>query len=301
MSTQGTIKRYTLIIQKVATGFAPSFTQLQEYLQDHGFEISHRTLQRDIDQIRTEYNIKLEYNRTKNGYIMEESDMVPSGTLLRFLEMLGTAELFNESIKNSSRLLEYISFEDQGNLKGIDNLRLLLPAIINHRIIEYTHVSFETDKKTKYTVKPYLLKEYQNRWYIFGTINNTNEFRTFGLDRIEELVIKTNTFKPIKDCKPKSFFNDVIGLYYSDYETEDVILKVHNVQLKYLKALPLHHSQIIKEEHEGYALISYHLKPNYEFKQKIMMMGERASIIKPKWLATEIKNQLKAMLKQYGN
>jgi len=287
MSTQGTIKRYTLIIQKVATGFAPSFAQLQEYLQDHGFEISHRTLQRDIDQIRTEYNIKLEYNRTKNGYIMEESDIAPSGTLLRFLEMLGTAELFNESIKNSSRLLEYISFEDQGNLKGIDNLRLLLPAILNHRIIEYT-------------VKPYLLKEYQNRWYIFGTINNTNEFRTFGLDRIEELVIKTNTFKPIKDCKPKSFFNDVIGLYYSDYETEEVILKVHHVQLKYLKALPLHHSQIIKEEHKDYALISYHLKPNYEFKQKIMMMGERACITKPKWLATEIKNQLKAILNQYG-
>src|SRR5690606_40629522 len=45
-------------------------------------------------------------------------------------------------------------------------------------------------------LNPYLLKEYQNRWYLVGTIKPTDEFRTFGIDRISNLVVSETTFKP---------------------------------------------------------------------------------------------------------
>jgi hypothetical protein len=107
------------------------------------------------------------------------------------------------------------------------------------------------------------------------------------------------SFKPIKDLDPKSFFEDVVGLVYSDYDTEEVVLKVSAVQAKYLKALPLHKSQYVVSENETESHIRFIIKPNFEFMQRILMMAERATIIKPKWFADEIKQVLKQTLKNY--
>jgi|LakMenE18May11ns_1017448.scaffolds.fasta_scaffold9934814_3 predicted DNA-binding transcriptional regulator YafY len=299
MSTQGTIKRYTLIIQKTSGPYHPTFKEILDHLEDQGFNISPRTLQRDIDQIRNEFQIEINYNRLRNTYSISEEDGMPTETLVRFLEVLGTAELFSESLKEGNDLLNFVSFEDQGNLKGIEFLKTIIAAVRNKRKIEVNHVNFESGKRTLYIISPYLLKEYQSRWYVFGTINNTNTFRTFGLDRIESLKIMKESFKPIKDLDPKSFFEDVVGLVYSDYDTEEVVLKVSAVQAKYLKALPLHKSQYVVSENETESHIRFIIKPNFEFMQRILMMAERATIIKPKWFADEIKQVLKQTLKNY--
>lgn len=300
MSTQGTIKRFTLIIQKTTGDYHPSFQELKDYLNEHGFEISPRTLQRDMEQIRNEFGIEIKYNRGKNGYSIIEEEGVPTDTLVRFLEILGTAELFSENLRDGKELLNFISFEDQGSFKGIENLRLFITAIKNKRKLEFYHTNFETGKRNHYLIQPYLLKEYQNRWYIFGTSGNSSTFRTFGLDRLDEISIKPETFKPIKGINPKSFFDDVIGLHYSDIKTEEVLIEVDQLQFQYIKALPLHSSQVIVSEIGDKVTIKYFLKPNYELTQKIMMMCGRATVLKPKWFANEIKAMLKEGLKKYG-
>lgn len=300
MSTQGTIKRFTLLIQKISYGANPSFKDLKEYLEEHGFSISPRTLQRDIEQIRNEFGIEISYSRIKNGYTLAEEDGMPPASLVRFLEILGTAELLNENMKDGNELLQYISFEAQGNLKGIENLGLILPAIHKRRKIEFIHENYETGIRKKYALQPYLLREYLNRWYVFGTIGNSNTFRTFGIDRIENLVIKAETFRPIKGLNAASFFEDLVGLNYSESDVEEVLLKTDSVQAKYLKSLPIHSSQTIKSEQGNEVVIRLFIKPNYEFKQRILMLLDRVQVIKPKWLVDEIKKDIKKMLNKYG-
>ncbi|MCY7311266.1 MAG: hypothetical protein LH619_10850, partial [Chitinophagaceae bacterium] len=73
MSTQGTIKRYILIVEKIASARFPSFLVLKNYLSDHGFEISERTLQRNIEQIRYEFGIEIKYDRMQNGYFIDKA------------------------------------------------------------------------------------------------------------------------------------------------------------------------------------------------------------------------------------
>ena len=55
MSRQGTIKRYTLIIEKLERNHFPAFEDLKLMMIEEGFSISVRTLQRDIEQIRNEF------------------------------------------------------------------------------------------------------------------------------------------------------------------------------------------------------------------------------------------------------
>ncbi len=147
MSTQGTIKRYTLIIQKVSGAFEPNFKEIQSFIEDQGFSISPRTLQRDIEQIRNEFGIDIIYNRSKNTYSLSKNSATEtSDTLIRFLEILGTAEMLSEGIKSGKDILDFISFENQGNLKGIGYLGLLIAAIQNKRKVELTHYNYETNQ-----------------------------------------------------------------------------------------------------------------------------------------------------------
>jgi len=299
MSKHGTIRRYTLIIEKIGRNQYPSFDTIKDYLFEHGFEDSARTIQRDIEQIRFEFGIEIKYNRTRNGYFIDTETSINIDSFLRFLEIVNTAELLTESLKESKDTLNHISFESHGDLRGIENLKPLLFAIKNHRKILFSHENFDTGKQRKYSVKPYLLKEYQNRWYLVGIIGKTNDFRTFGIERMLNLEVKEDTFQSKSNVNPIELFENTVGLTYSFNKLEEVLLSFTPLQGKYVKTLPLHKSQEIVEDNEKELLLKLMIIPNYEFKQKIMMLGETVKVLKPKWLSDDIKRTLKQTLKRY--
>jgi predicted DNA-binding transcriptional regulator YafY len=299
MSAQGTIKRYILIIERIASIGFPSFQVIKAHLSDHGFEISERTLQRNIEQIRYEFGVEIKYDRTQNGYYIDKEESINYDAFIKFVEIVGTANLLTESLKEGKDAISYISFEGAGNLKGIESLKSLLFAIKNHRRILFTHENFETGKRKSYEMKPYLLKEYQSRWYIVGLIKGI-EFRTFGIDRIENIEIRTETFKPDRNLNPAKLFEDIIGLNYSSDQPEEIILSFTSLQGKYIKALPLHRSQQIIKVIKKEMLVRLMLIPNFELRQKILMMGDSVKVLRPEWLIKEIKVLLKNSLNKYG-
>lgn len=300
MSKHGTIRRYTLEIEKIRRKQFPSFQEIRDYLFDHGFEVGDRTIQRDIEQIRFEFGIEIKYNRDKNGYFIDYENSINIESFFRFLEIVNTAELLTESLNESKDALKHISFDTGGGLKGIENLKPLLKAIKDNRKITFNHFNFHTNKTRKYSVKPYLLKEYQNRWYVVGLIGNLKEFRTFGIDRIENLEVKTETFKVEEKFNPIEMFEKTIGLVYSLNTSQNVILSFTPTQGKYVKTLLLHISQKILIDNDTELRISITVIPNYELTQLILKHGDTVTVIEPEWLVTEIKENLKRTLENYN-
>ncbi|MCD6367406.1 MAG: WYL domain-containing protein [Bacteroidales bacterium] len=299
MSKHGTVKRYILEIEKINNSRYPSFEQIKYYLQDHGFEVSKRTIQRDIEQIRYEFGIEIKYNRFENGYYIDKEMSINIEAFFRFLEIVNTAELLTESLNESKHALKYISFDTKGEFTGIHHLKPLLNATRNHRKISFEHYNFHTSKIVQYLLKPYLLKEYQNRWYVVGLIEGMKEFRTFGIDRIRKLEVKPETFKVNKNLKPEKLFDNVIGLVYSLGEMERVVLSFTPVQGKYIKTLPLHHSQQILVDNDKELRIALDIISNYELTQEILKYSDTVKVLEPKWLADEIKTTLTQALQKY--
>ena len=298
MSSQGTIKRYILIVEKISTGTCPSFSDLKNYLERHGFGISGRTLQRDIEQIRIEFGVEIKYDRSRNGYLIDKNESIDLDSFLGFLDTVATADLLTESLKESKTSLRHIAFESEGNFHGAGLLKDILFAIRNKRKISFVHHNYIADTRKNYRIDPYLLKEYQNRWYVVGKVEDKH-FRTFGIDRIEDLRISTEVFKTNGKEDAASLFDNIIGLSYSEGKVEEVILSFQPVQGKYVKSLPLHRSQKIIKDDEKSLVISLDLIPNFELRQKILMMGETVKVLKPAKLAAEIKRSLANALKQY--
>ncbi|MCH8317613.1 MAG: WYL domain-containing protein [Bacteroidetes bacterium] len=299
MSLHGTIRRYTLIIEKINRKQYPSFVTIKDYLFEQGFEVSARTIQRDIEQIRFDFGLEIQYDRYRNGYFIDIDNSINIESFFRFLEIVNTAELLTESLLESKDTLKHISFDTGGGLKGIENLKPLLRAIKDKRKITFNHFNFHTNKTRKYTLKPYLLREYQNRWYVIGVIGGLNEFRTFGIERIENLTVQSETFTPDKNLNPMEIFENTIGVVYSLNEQQRVILSFTPTQGKYIKTLPLHKSQQELIDDETEYRISLDIIPNYEFTQRILMHGDTVKVIEPEWLVEEIKENLKRTLKKY--
>lgn len=298
MSKQGTIRRYYLEIEKIREEKFPSFKEIKDYLHSQGFELSDRTIQRDIEQIRIEFDIEISYDRNKNGYYIDYEKSINAESFFRFLEIVNTAEILTESLYECKNSLRYILFDAGGGLKGIENLNPLLKAIKDNRIISFNHFNFQTETIKTHTLKPYLLKEYQNRWYVVGLIDDV-DFRTFGIDRIEDLEIKTETFKRNNKLNPIELFNNTIGLVYSYNSIQNVILSFTPTQGKYIKTLPLHASQKTLIDNETELRISIEVIPNYELTQTILKFGNTVRVVEPEWLVNEIRESLFSTLSKY--
>ena len=316
MSLHGTIKRYILELELIKPRRYPSFNDIKAFLFENGFEISNRTLQRDFEYIRYEFGVEIKYDRKHRGYYIDESSSVDLDLFFRFLSLAKTAELVRESLSNPKKITGYVLLDRNADFKGAGYIKPLLRAIKEHRKVKFFHYNYHAGKYRRYTLKPYLLREYQNRWYVVGKIAGMHTYWHFGLDRMQDLEVLPQTFEPDPDFRPAEIYDRIIGVsYHSDRKPEKVVLEFTQNQGEYIKTLPLHPSQVILEDYkstnpsfdDGKTLkdekdnlyVALYVIPNYELQQAILQHGEKVKVLEPQWLAEEIKIRLRKALGRY--
>ena len=73
------------------------------------------------------------------------------------------------------------------------------------------------------------------------------------------------------------------------------------IQGKYVKTLPWHASQKILIDDDTESRVSLRVIPNFELTQEILKHGASVKVIKPDWLAQEVRSVLEEALKRYRN
>lgn len=289
-----------LLIQHVYDAHYPTKEEIIYFLLSKDMKVSSRTLDRYFANIRADFGIEITYNATEKGYFIDEEKSVKVDSFFKFLEIVQVADVFAKSLKDSSKILEYVSFDDSKNFKGIDNLRTILLAIKQEKEINFSHENFERDTNKQYTITPLILKEYLNRWYVIGAVKDG--IRTFGIDRIHNLELGKVSKKKKEDYTERlEKFKHTIGLTYGEGDPEKISLLVAELHVKYLKSLPLHESQVIhpinqQQKHQ----VDFYIYPNYEFKTQILKIGYEVEVLSPKYLRDEIVQMLKSTLKNYN-
>lgn len=300
MSFQAKLKRFLLIIEKTKSkAYYPTAQEIIDFMEEHGIPCSMRTFERDKDQLRNEFDMDIRFVDAYQGYHFFPENSTDVNTFLQILMTAVSSETYLEGFKDYKSVSDFIHVEaNHVELHGIHYLNNLLQATKNQRIIEFNHLNFWTKQQTHYKVCPYLLKEYQNRWYVVGTINNTDTIRTFGIDRIQDLEVKPLSFEFDKSLAIKQRFDNIIGVTYSEAQLEEVQLEFTEFQAKYIQTKRLHHSQKIEKQGDK-IIVSLYLIPNHELKQRILMYGANVKVLKPTWLKEQIIEELKSTLTSY--
>ena len=300
MTKASSLYRWYLIINKVKReNVFPSKDELKEYLELHDFRTSLRTIDRDLAEIRNEFGIEVRWDANRRGYYIDREESWNYEGMLRLLEVCVTGDLLMQTIGEGKEALRYVLFDSSGELKGIELMGPLLQAIKLHRYITFDYAKFRGGTTEGLTMEPYALKEYQGRWYVVGTIRESDKVYVFGLDRIEKLVVLVKPFIPSKKIDPAREFDEIIGVTRLDEDREEVILSFTPLQGNYIKTFPWHQSQEVLEDNEKELRIRIDVIPNFELTQRILMQGSSVEVIEPEWLREEIKENLQKAVQKY--
>lgn len=299
MTRRDSIARYSLIINKLrrhSANFEEIFDSLKRELDLQGcdFTISKRTFQRDLDDIRSLYNIEIQYDFSRKVYYIDYDEQPDVNT--RMLEAFDTFNALNLSY----RLSNHIHFEKR-RPQGTENLNGLLHAIRNQVQIKFVYRKFWEDNITNREVEPYAVKEFRNRWYVLARDLNDNQVKSFALDRLSELDITKKKFQFPADFNVNNHYRYCFGIISpNDEKPQEVVLSFNAFQGKYIKSLPLHESQQVLIDNDQELRIQLTLFITHDFFMELLSYGANLKVLKPARLVNDIKKSLQASLSNYS-
>lgn len=195
---------------------------------------------------------------------------------------------------------QIISFDANQYLKGIEHLSVLYNAISFRTVLDITYQDFKSNKPYHIILHPYYLKQYNNRWFLFGLNEfNSNPHWNLALDRIEEIEPTPGKYKADKTNWEK-YFDDVIGVTVPEEAlVENIVLRFTGDTGKYIYNKPLHGSQKAKWLGSLVLEVTMNLKINYELERLILSYTGNVEILKPTSLFDRIKNKLSLAMECY--
>lgn len=195
-----------------------------------------------------------------------------------------------------------IEFDQNNFLKGLEFITPIYNSILYKKAINIEYKSFKQDISQSIIFHPYFLKQYNNRWYVFGKNDASQFIMNLALDRITAIEESKKTYIPNKSIDFNEYFEDIIGVTLNNEgKVEEVVIKVSNELLPYIKTKPIHGSQKLKEQGSTHALISLDLIPNYELESLILSYGEGLEVLHPKPLRDKIKKRVELIFSNYKN
>ncbi len=193
-----------------------------------------------------------------------------------------------------------ISFDANIYLKGIGYIGELFNAILYKKVLNIQYKSFKADATHEFEIHPYYLKQYNNRWFLFGYNSTVNLLSNLALDRIECIEELQKDYIENTGIDFQEYFEDIIGVSRSEND-EPIELKLHfsPEQAPYILTKPIHGSQKKKKFDENGLLITIDVIPNYELEKLILSFGESVEVISPESFRNQISNKLRIALNKY--
>ena len=299
MSKHETLLRHQKIMSKLKTNKEATFEEMSDYLKnqsdllEYDLVISQRTFQRDLIEIRSLYNVDIQFDRSRKVYFIEEDENPDLNN--RMMEAFD----FISAVKMSEDLTQFIYFEKR-KPQGTHHFYGLLHAVRNRLVIDLGHQKFEFDEPTKRLVEPYGLKESKGRWYLLAKEVGKEQVKTFGLDRIVDFDITRKHFSPPAAYNANEDFKYCFGVINdSKIKPQDIILSFDTDQGKYIKSFPLHMSQSILIDNEEELRIRLFMLITHDLVMEILSYADSVTVISPKSLIKEVQQRHENAFNQY--
>lgn len=290
------ISNFLKLKPKGAT-YAEVEKHLEEKYYQEGFEgemaFSEKTFKRDRDLLFELFGIEIGFKRATMTYQFLEDGLSDSSQTI--FDNLLLVNAYRKTADQSNIML----FEKR-QASGLHNMEGIIYAIKNQKLISLNYTKFWEGIPRKRVLEPYAVKEFKNRWYLLANDSEAEKFqiKTYGFDRITNLDIHNKTFKK-EEMDVNKMFENSFGIVSSDgKKPKKIVLSFYNWQGKFIKSLPLHHSQRILIDNEQEYRIELTLVPEYDFYQELLSHAEKLTVIEPDDVRKEYLEFLKIAIKK---
>ena len=205
------------------------------------FRVSRRTIERDINELKTSLKAPVKYNRSKKCYeysgnpitlpaqwmneremaillIAERALRVFTGTSFE-KEVHPAFNKFLDPIRHNKKMMQQIRdlcksviffnpFESYGDLHK--EFSLVLDAIMLKKSISMEYRQIKNNKVQRHLVDPYFLISNANRWFVLGHCRKSREVKAFALNMIHKPRREGQSFTIPKDFNSKEYIDKIL-------------------------------------------------------------------------------------------
>ena len=253
---------------------------------DGEFSISRAPINpADVEKIKEIVGILKQFNGF--SYFEEMSELI--------------ARLENNLYRSTHQGQNYIQFESNRLLKGLEHINPLYQAILHKRALLIEYKSFKAAQAQQHIYFPYLLKEYRNRWFLVVKPKKGKLLVSMALDRIigfQELL--KEPFLEYDGIDLGQYFDDVLGITKTEKDrAQKIVLSIDKFHAPYVLTKPIHHSQQLLREDEKGIIISINVVLNFELERELLGFGEYLKVLAPQVLASRISKRLEKAKEVY--
>lgn len=286
---------------------------------DPNKKVSERTIELDLQNLKDRYSIPLAKGLknldNKKVYRYEDTDyslmqvLLADGELEQMMlqNILDTLALYDDipqykwlyiflqqrlnGVKTDGTSI--IDFDNNQDLFGMEFFDLLANAILKKTplLLHYKPYSGESSEKR---IHPYLLKQFNKRWFLVARTEGFESLSNYAIDRIESIESLNIEYIPA-DIDFAEYFENVIGVTrYKEMPIEDILIRINNKRYRYIESKALHPTQTkIRElSNDEYTVIRIRVQQNFELETLILSLGCDAEVLAPESLRTSIKNKI---------
>ena len=188
-----------------------------------------------------------------------------------------------------------VGYDENKTYTGLDWFQDLFDAIINKSVLHIQYKTF-TDKTFDWTIHPYYIKEYNNRWFLFGLNEEQHTVYNIPLDRIWD-VEQVNKEYILSDVDFETYLEDVVGVSIFPGEKEIIRLQFSAHRFPYVTTKAIHQSQRIVDVDKR--IIEITVIPNNELEALILSFGKDVEVLSPPEYRQRIQEVIRESYEHY--
>lgn len=207
---------------------------------------------------------------------------------------------FEDKLGRKKNTTPIIGYEKNPFLKGIDNLSKLYNFIVNKQVLKITYQHF-TNGEMIHIMHPYYLKQYNNRWFLFGiTENEKTALTNLPIDRIINIEPVHIAYIPNDKFDFEEYFDDVVGVSVPRTgKPESIVLKFDKIRYPYVETKPIHPSQTILDKDK--CIIQLKVFQTPELESMIFSFGDQVEVLSPASLRDKICQRIVKLKNKYNS
>ncbi len=198
-------------------------------------------------------------------------------------------------------------------LEGKNLLGELFTAISQRQVVELHFHKFDTPEIDRTViVHPYMLKEYNRRWFLIAAAEDTGKILNFALDRIGSVEMLPTHHYVEYDGDLNERFEDIVGVsLYDNRPVQTILFWVSDRSKDYVATKPIHESQKhyrnekeaeLRRRYpmlEGGAFFSIDCIENYELIRELISFREDLIVLSPDNIRDTVMERITAMYESY--
>jgi CRISPR-associated endonuclease/helicase Cas3 len=184
----------------------------------------------------------------------------------------------------------------------LQSLERLTLAWAEQRKVQVWHRSEKTGKVFEYLFSPYFIEPYAvgQTTHVIGFSTPPDKLRTLKIERIERVELTRDSYEIPTNFDPRDLLADAWGIWYTDNEPVNVVLRFHPRVAQRVKETRWHRSEQERELPDGSIEWRAKIAEVQEMIPWLRGWGADVEVLEPKELRETMIGEAKALAERYG-